>query len=68
MCRLFIGQKIRKKFTPPPALYPSSKNTDSDQPYCLDTQAPQIKREKPDSAESSVDDIPTPKSLGTTYM
>ena len=30
ICRLFIGQKFRKKFTPTPALYPSSKNTDSD--------------------------------------
>ena len=29
MCRLFIGQKFRKKITPTPALYPSSKNTDS---------------------------------------
>ena len=27
--RLFIGQKLRKNFTPTPALYPSSKNTDS---------------------------------------
>ena len=27
--RLFIGQKFRKKITPTPALYPSSKNTDS---------------------------------------
>ena len=30
MCRLFIGQKFRKKFTPTPALYPPSKNTDSE--------------------------------------
>ena len=29
MCRLFIGQKFRKKFTPTPALYPSSKISDS---------------------------------------
>ena len=27
--RLFIGKKFRKKITPTPALYPSSKNTDS---------------------------------------
>ena len=30
MCRLFIGQKHRKKnFSPTPALYPSYKSTDS---------------------------------------
>ena len=29
ICRLFIGQKFRKKFTPTPALYPSSKISDS---------------------------------------
>ena len=32
MCHLFIGKKLRKKFTHTPALYPSSKNTDSGQP------------------------------------
>ena len=31
MCRLFIGQKFRRKFTPNPARCPSSKNTDSGQ-------------------------------------
>ena len=29
MCCLFVGKKFCKKFTPNPALYPSSKNTDS---------------------------------------
>ena len=30
ICSLFIGKKSAKKFIPTPALYPSSKNTDSD--------------------------------------
>ena len=32
ICRLFIGKKFRKKFTPTPTLYPSSKSTDSGEP------------------------------------
>ena len=32
ICRLFTGQKFRKKLTPTPALYPSSKISDSCSP------------------------------------
>ena len=38
--RNFIGLKFRKKFTPTPALYPSSKNTDSGVAKCHGSLTP----------------------------